>query len=109
MQGMLDETDPLSWISTRRKNVEPQKVERIPTIRGSTSFLGDNSISQSDCWKVFLPDIFPPSGDPALKRRSLSFREAFPLNGTGRKFQCKCKGKLYVFLQAAGLSRQGKS
>ena len=37
---------PLSRISTRRKNVETRKVERIPTIRGSKFFRGDNSISQ---------------------------------------------------------------
>ena len=55
----------LSQISTRRKNVEPRKVERIPTIRGSTFFRGDNAISQSDCRKFFRRNIFPPSGDPA--------------------------------------------
>ena len=66
----------LGRISTRRKNVEPRKVEHIPTIRGSTFFRGDNSIGQSDCRKPFRLDIFPPSGDPALwseARRSLHF------------------------------------
>ena len=41
----------LSRTSTRRKNVEPRKVERIPTIRGSTFVRRDNSISQLDCRK----------------------------------------------------------
>ena len=54
-----------SRISTRRKSVKPRKVEHIPTIRGSTFFHGDNSISQLDCEKFFRLDIFPPSGDPA--------------------------------------------
>ena len=36
----------LSRISTRQKNVEPRKVEHIPTIRGSTFCRGDNSIGQ---------------------------------------------------------------
>ena len=43
----------------------PKKSRSIPTIRGSIFFCGDNSISQSDCWKIFFLDIFPPSGDPA--------------------------------------------
>ena len=33
---------------------------------GSTIFCGDNSISQSNSWKFFRLDIFPPSGDPDL-------------------------------------------
>ena len=43
---------------------KPRKAERIPTIRDSTFFRGDDSVSQLDCWK------FPPSGDPALGRFS---------------------------------------
>ena len=50
----------------RRKNVEPRKVECIPTICGSTFFRGDNSISQGDCQKFFRFDIFPLGGDRAL-------------------------------------------
>ena len=51
---------------SRFRSVEPRKIGRIPTIRGSTFFHGDNSISQLDCRKIFRLDIFPPSGDPAL-------------------------------------------
>ena len=48
----------ISRISAGRRNVELRKVERIPTVRGST-FLRNISISQLDCREFFRLDIFP--------------------------------------------------
>ena len=48
-------------------------LSRGPTIRGSTSFRGDSSISQLDGRKFFRLDILLPSGDPALGTKANCF------------------------------------
>ena len=40
------------------ESVKLRRVKRIPPIRGSTSFCGDNSISQLDCRKFFATTFF---------------------------------------------------
>ena len=72
------------------ENVQPRKVERVPTIRGSTFFRRDDSISQFDCWKFFRLDIFPPRKTQGILKIWL-----FLLPGNHGKL----RSMIYIFLR----------